>query len=46
MQGRALLPDKVEIRFSGKSLDHFHVWDPEINPKCLAAIEVGKEILC
>lgn len=45
MQGRALLPDTAEIRFSKKSLDHFHVWTPEINLKCLAAIEVGREIL-
>lgn len=44
-QGRALLPHGAETRFSEKTLDHFHVWAPEINLKCLAAIEVGREIL-
>lgn len=45
MPGRALLPHRAETRFSEKTLDHFHVWAPEINLKCLAAIEVGREIL-
>ena len=43
--GRMLLLGVAENRFSEENLDYLHVWAPEINLKCLAAIDFGREIL-
>lgn len=34
----------AEIRLSEKSYDHVYVWAPEVNLKCLATIELGREM--
>ena len=43
--GRVLLLGVAENRFSEENLDYLHVWAPEIDLKCLAAIDFGREIL-
>ena len=40
--GRVLLLGIAENRFSEENLDYLHVWGPEINLKCLAAIDFGR----